>query len=833
MLRILVHKGAIFVLFALTLGPFAVLSSAAQDVTLQRRPENAPVAVVPPPLTPPASLEPARPANANAIYQALRNRIPNGEAFSVSNVVLHRDAGVFTLTDGTVYLYGPVAGRVTGAVFLGNGTLHIVPPSAMERRQLKAVMKTEVLDAHFTSAVFAFTDDTAAELKRSAKETVVTDGTARGRAEDTQKVFRQELKYNLEARLLEDLINPTRNSSQAGSPAFFLAEVKAGTLSKRLIFFVDPNGAFEVAPEEVALLTSSGYGYDVTLGFHSAASQTASSPASNGTFKIPQQNLDLTVEKSGKITGRAITAVTAVQTLQVLSLDLAPPLRVSGVWGPNGEALDFVQEDKLRDAGLSVVLKKPLPSGQTVQITTQYSGNDVVVEEGNNNYYLAARTNWYPNVRNGLGNYAFYDMTFHTGRWIEVVATGNKVSDHEDGKQRTSVWKTVSPIAVAGFNLGTFKSNQSEHANLLVVSYANDELADRYKHFANDPGMAVGTMSTTGLLKRSTAEGDAAIQIYSEMFGPLPYDHVFLTQQTACSYGQSWPMLVYLPTCYFWDTTIQNQLGLLDGGTTFWKVVTAHEVAHQWWGQTVGFNSYRDQWMSEGFAHFSAAEFLSRTRPNNKEYRDFWSNLQKGLLGKNSEGLRPVDVGPVVMGSRVNSSTTGSNVYQHLVYDKGAYILHSLRMLYWSPRTGDAQFKQAMHDFVATYRNRPATTEDFKAVMERNMPASVDADGNGHLDWFFNAYVYGTATPHYTISSEFTKQGDDSIVHFKITQSNVPADFKMLVPVYLQTTDQRISFFGRTILTGDTSVERTVNLGKIPTPTKPLLLNYNYDLLTE
>ena len=44
--------------------------------------------------------------------------------------------------------------------------------------------------------------------------------------------------------------------------------------------------------------------------------------------------------------------------------------------------------------------------------------------------------------------------------------------------------------------------------------------------------------------------------------------------------------------------------------------MTAHEAAHHWWGQTVGFASFRDQWMSEGFANFSAALFLKNTRPN-------------------------------------------------------------------------------------------------------------------------------------------------------------------------------------------------------------------------
>jgi Peptidase family M1 domain len=739
-----------------------------------------------------------------------------------------------------VYLFGPVAGRVTGAVFLGDGTLHIEPPSAMERRQLKALMKTEVLEEHFTSAVFDFTDGTGAELKRAAKGTAAPDGTAQAHADDTQKTFRQELKYNLEARLLEDMLGPVDNSPQGEGvtkdekPGFFLADVRSGAFSKRLLFFVDPNGALAVAPEEVALLTSSTFGYDITLGFHSAAALKSAPTSSSGTFKITHQSLDLGVEKGGKITGTAVTLVTANKTLQVLPLDLAPPLRVTGVWGPEGEALDFVQEDKLKDADLAVVLTKPLQAGQSVQITTQYAGKDAVTDEGSNNYYLAARENWYPNVRSGLGNYAIYDMTFHTPRQVQVVATGNKVSDRDDGKLRTSIWTTPAPIAVAGFNLGEFKA-ESDHnernKNVEVASYANLDLADRYKGIANAPGMAVGTLSTTGMLKRATSEGSAAILIYTDYFGPLPYDHVYLTQQTACNYGQSWPMLVYLPICYFWDATIQHEIGVRDQDATYWNVVTAHEVAHQWWGQTVGFNSYRDQWMSEGFANYSASLFLLKTRTSDKEYRDFWALLRKRLLDKNVEGVRPVDVGPVVMGTRANSSKAGNDVYQQLVYDKGAYILHSLEMLYWTPKYGDAPFKQAMHDFVTTYRNKPATTEDFKAVMERNMPPWADADGNHRLDWFFNAYVYGSATPHYTITNEFSKKDENTIVHFAVTQSNVPADFKMLVPIYVQTADQKTVFLGHALVTGDATVEQTLSLGKIPTP-KTLLLNYNFDLLT-
>ncbi len=101
---------------------------------------------------------------------------------------------------------------------------------------------------------------------------------------------------------------------------------------------------------------------------------------------------------------------------------------------------------------------------------------------------------------------------------------------------------------------------------------------------------------------------------------------------------------------------------MLDHDPTYWKVVTAHEVAHQWWGQTVGFASYRDQWMSEGFADFSASLFLMQTNKTMKEYRDFWALLRQRLLEKNAQGVRPVDAGPVVMGLRVSNSKTGAGI---------------------------------------------------------------------------------------------------------------------------------------------------------------------------
>ena len=144
----------------------------------------------------------------------------------------------------------------------------------------------------------------------------------------------------------------------------------------------------------------------------------------------------------------------------------------------------------------------------------------------------------------------------------------------------------------------------------LVQSYANEEPPDMLRPLVGRA--ALGTLSTVSLMKKPLAETELAVGLYTDYFGPVPYHRLAMAQQTACTFGQSWPQLVWLPICSFFDTTQRHQFGLDFRDRGYWKIVAPHEVAHQWWGHTVGFNSYRDQWMSEGFAELSASLYLQR-----------------------------------------------------------------------------------------------------------------------------------------------------------------------------------------------------------------------------
>ena len=784
--------------------------------------------------------------NSDLTYQQLRNLGLSAEAVVVNNVELKRDAATFHLRSGAVCFVAPVNGKVTGAVFTGEGNLVLDPPLKDEKRSLKLLTKEDGFVENFNNLVLRFTDTTYDELKKAGNP--ASSGCNAGLLSDNKNALRHnlQLKYNLDGRILQDVL-----STEPGG--LFVAFIPGKKYNSKEILTIDPHGASDVAPEEISFLTYDENKYGIWAAFHYSSEYkngTASGSQKNQVIHIEHQQLDTTIEKNAHLTGKATTAfVSQVNGLRVVPFDLYRTLRVQSVTGAGDQALSFIQEDKDNDADFFVILPKALAAGEKYTITTSYSGKDAVSNEGSGNYYPIARHNWYPNnVSSGLGEYTSYDMDFRVPKGMKMTATGTLINESVDGNQNVTVWKSEVPQTVAGFNFGRFKVEEAKLTTpqYTVQSYANEELPDWARSIqraasgddelslngSHLTGFTLGSMNTTQLLKKALAEGQVSVQLYNNYFGPIPYKRLAISQQTACNYGQAWPTLVWLPICSFFDTTVRHQLGIDRGDRGYWKSVTAHEVAHQWWGHQVGFNSYRDQWMSEGFAEASASLYIQLIEKNPKKFIEFWNDQRTMLLDRNKEGFRAIDVGPVTMGYRLNNSKVGFNITRELIYPKGAYILHMVRMMMWDRRNGDEKFKEMMQDFVKTYAGRAATTEDFKAMVEKHMTPDMNAIGNGKMDWFFNEYVYGTALPSYKFTSSFDTDANGEVVfNFKIDQSGVDDNFRMLVPIYLELADGRVAFLGRAQLIGNKSVEEKVPLKGLKDKPRRAIINYYDDVL--
>jgi hypothetical protein len=768
---------------------------------------------------------PAHSPNSQGTYAALRADLPGAEGVTVKEFTLEREGGRFYFDQGDFYFYAPVEGRVTGAVFVGKGRFDLTVKDVGEQRSLAQLTKSAGMTQEFTTLVLRFTDGTAEEIRNaSAGASGAPAGHVRGTGEDLVKGFRKDLHENLELRLLADVIG---GGNRGG---FFLASFHMGNLvtGRNVLFIVDPEGTFHATPDEVELTTWSEFDVQPWAAYRM---QHAEEKDRGKRVQVTDERVDVTIDRDATMKASAATTMKVLRDgVRVVHLNVYPTLRVSGVYSESGAPLDFVQEDKKLDPDFAVILPAAAKRGDTLRLLTVYSGKDALRADGNDTYYLEsdARESWYPSGLGGFGDFVNFHMTFHIPKILQIVATGKQVSlTPEGGGMVKAVWETDAPIPVAGFNLGDFKMKDAKTPQGFGVSaYADVGLPD-WVGTGN-----WGIQSTVSALPNELSQGVAAIQIYSDFYGRLPYDHVALTEQTACNYGQSWPMLVYLPICGFFDTTVQHVYGL-DEQNSYWKVVTPHEVAHQWWGNLVGFSSYRDQWMSEGFAQFSAGVFLLYTRPDMDDYRAFWKEQQKSLLQKNAEGKRPIDVGALTMGERVSNEKNG-DVYELLIYSKGAYVLHMLEMMEWTPQGQETTFKSAMQQFVKEYAGKAATTEDWKASMEKTMPKSLDLRHDGKLDWFFDEYVYGTELPHYAVTSEFSIDANGATsVHVKLTQSNVSDKFVMLVPLYLQMQNGSTTRIANLVLHGSNSIDHTFVLGKLPSPGKTMLVNYNADVLSD
>jgi hypothetical protein len=760
--------------------------------------------------------------NTHPLYIELRN-VAVGESVQVNELVLTKDAATFTLT-GTVHLLKPVNGRVTGAVFLGQGSMKYVPPIAVERSMLRNLTKGEDFNETFERAVFRFTDDTAGTIVAAASGKAAGDAArAQDALKDTNQALRLELKDNLHARILSDVLGPAPGG-------LFHAYISGRQYSGKLAYMMDPRGAGFVAPEEIQLFSWAANREGIFAAHHYSAvyAQRQRPPTTpGGWIDIQHQKLTAEIGQSGEITGTAETTFTSMcEGLSVVPFSLFPTLRVSAVTDGTGSALAFIQEAKEEDADFWVVLPKPLARGQRFTLRTSYQGKDAVTAEGNDNFYPVARSNWYPNNL-GIKDYATYDMTFRVHKRMTIVGTGDFVEEKVEGDHYVSRWKTEYPLSVAGFNLGLFKRDEARMGEYTVVALANTLSSNMITSLSRQ--LPIGSYDTAHANRLALSEAQLSMQIFSDYFGPIPLKRIHITQQTACNYGQAWPGVIYIPTCYYWSPTIRHQLGFRQNVGGYWDSVASHEVAHLWWGHAVGWNSYRDQWISEGFASFAASLFLQAAYPKEPEtFGKYWKAMLDQLTQKNSQGFRPIDVGPLTQGYRLTSGRTGA-VTGSLIYPKGAFVLHMLRMMMWNRDSGDTRFKGMLRDFIATHRNAPITTEDFKAAVEKHMLPEMNLDGDGTMNWFFRQYVYGTALPTYKLEQAASKRDGQTVLTLKLTQSGVTDGFKMLVPLYVELTDGRVLRLGSATIIGNKTIQQEIPLGQLPV--KRALLNHHYDVL--
>jgi hypothetical protein len=787
--------------------------------------------------------------NADPVYSQLRQKSLSPDAFggsvaSVNNLVLKRDAATFTLKSGEVYFMSPVEGHTVGAVFIGEGEMTLTPPTAIEKSSLAAFTNEATFTEQFTHLILRFTDKTFEEIKQSPNATMHSGGVQASRARDLYRekeaVLRKDLRLNLETRTLEDLYATTR-------PGYFISFIGGHRWSK-LIYLLDPLGIPLVSPEEVAL-----FSYDQSdfwTAFHLAdeyKNGTALNTQDTRLFDITHHDIEGTIRGTKILATDRLTFRPLIAGSRVLPFNLFSTLRVKSVQDEQGRELNFIQEDKDQDADLAVIYPEALEKGKDYNLRVQYEGDGALKDSGGGNFILIPRESWYPN--NGgtqFGDRATFSITFRYPKNSTFVGTG-ALSEPETQEDDAKVAKWTSgqtELAVAGFNYGRFKKREvaDKDSGYNIEFYANEELPNELKAMQHEieqveaegtkTGTTLGAISTTSMASSALADAQNAVRIYNAYFGKLAYTRIAITQQPAGNFGQAWPTLVFMPYTAFLDTTQRAQIFGSRGGTdSFFRYVEPHEIAHQWWGHMVGWTSYHDQWMSEGFAEFSASLYVQNVRKDMDKFTAFWEEQRKRIVEATplTKGIKPYTIGPVTQGFRLSNAKTAA-AYQFLVYPKGAYILHMIRMMMFDHRGGgDTKFREMMTDFIKSHYNQDVSNEDFKQIVEKHMTPAMDVDKNGRMDWFFNEWVYGMDVPAYHMDYTIAPGGDGkAVVNVKVTQSNVSKDFVMLVPIYVDY-GKGWTRLGSAMIPGSSSVD--LNDIKLPQVPKRLALAVMNDVL--
>jgi hypothetical protein len=769
-------------------------------------------------------------------YAALRGAKLDGRKIPVQNLVLERDAFRFQLDSGALYLLAPVEGKTVGAVFVGQGSYRLTPSTPAETRQLALASgagandRFELLTDNFEDLLLLFTDNTLAELERhAAVQTGSPDARAAGIYDEWLKRQRKVFRANFQLRILEDLLN-----TPGRTDGVFVALVN-GRKTPPALAAVDPDGA-------EALRISSRLGGEDTVFWVAGTSDKA------GVWYLcdrkdevtrhqptPEKRLadaldysiETTVERDADIVGRTtVRFQPRVEGLRVLPVYLMSKLRIGEASyavetagaEPAWKPLAWVQEDDKEDADAAVIFPEPLPRNATVRLRLAYKGNEVLIGVDGNTYAVMARESWYPNL--GIfSDTATFDLTYRIPARLDVISVGRKVEERTEGKQKISVWKTDSPVQVAGFNYGSFKEydRKDDVSGMQVAVFTGTD----HPNFGEEAGLISGAK----LADSAAVDGLNSARIYHTYFGPLPQTQVAITQQAQMFFGQSWPSLIFMPYTAFMTGTQRQAVGL-GGLQDFIESVGYHEFAHQWWGHLVGAATYRDQWLEEGFSEFSAALVLQHTQGLGA-YADFWHDARKRIFAKYPGNSMAHDqAGPISQGWRLSTARTPS-AYQAMIYSKGGYVLHMLHVLMLDPgaKNPDERFIAMMKDFTSTYGGKLATTADFQKVVERHMVPAMNATGDGKMDWFFNQWVYGTQVPRFESDLKFEKAGADEYrIYGQVSQKEVGKDFRTMVPLQVDFGKGNFARLGLLGMTGEATVPIDVKI-KLPRAPKRVVVN--------
>src|ERR1017187_10073072 len=671
---------------------------------------------------------------ADSLARSVReNSFDREECYRVRDLTVAVEDIKTYLTDGHLIFSRPVGGKRIAAVFVadvegGDAEVILLPPDRAERRSLASYTPSPNPDEHFRTALVPFTGGMYEVILAQLPPNPTNPGPPEIGAllEEQYTPMLRNLSGSYQTRLVLDLLNRT-----SGNEGVFACVLDSPNLGAFDVVY-DPQRAEPIIAGQMTSRDGRLF-LDAWTSFKSRSMRNQTGP------RVPDLALsDYRIEAAigGDLELKATTRVKVRPSssgVRAVTFDISPLMTVTSAT-VDGRPAEVLQRESPRGNamragnGMFVVAPaEPLAAGRDYEFVFEHSGK-VVFDTGDRVLFVTARGNWYPT--HGL-QFTTYDLTFRHPKDLDLVAPGDQIETRADGDSRVTRFRVRSPIRFAGFNLGNYARARAEKGGYVVEVCANRALERDLRPQAALPMRDViatqvmrrmpGTLSesfpvtTPNPLDRlqEIASGVAsALEFMAARFGPPALNHLTISPIPG-TFGQGFPGLIYLSTLSYLKTVPRGAGSVAQAQEVFFQqVLQAHETAHQWWGNRVTTGSYRDAWMMEALANYSALLYLEKTRGNHA-IDMLLDRYRSELLTKGESGQQTEAAGPITMGTRLESSQDPS-AWRTVTYGKGTWIIHMLRRY-----LGDQRFFAMLAEVLKRYDHQEMSTEDFRRVAAR------------------------------------------------------------------------------------------------------------------
>ena len=720
-------------------------------------------------------------------------RIPSGRAVRARRVeIRHVDVRI-TFAAAAVF-YDNLPDVETALVVIGRGRVVFTPSDANEKHQLDLLYKKDRIEDDVESVFIRCSPsgfDSVINVETDGGGAAISDA----ERDKAAAVFDRNYPRSF---TIESSIDGGRLSFLPQGDETVL-EFKARKVGE-MVYIYSP-----FSDDEVSLYDQ---GKERTVCLYSP--ETQSPPLKRmflsfaEKFDISFYALDLSLAPStSHLSARArIEIVPKVDLLDSLKFRFNPDLEILKIADDEGREL-FHTVDKIRKI-LYVYFVSPAALGAPTSIEVFYRGRmvppapttDVISQAGLNapirirpryetSFYTHAGF-WYPGPAEE--DYFTARLTLIVPPEFRCVANGELVAqgrreDMDDVAALEHAGNAVytfvsrSPVKYLSFIVGKFDQGRERPGPVPVSTYVSSEITN------SQPAMV--------------DQAADILDFYAGAFGPYPYEKLGIVLRLWPAFGGHSPASFIVLNEVPWlgegfPVPVDTPVDLSNWPEYF----LAHEIAHQWWGQGVSFDSYKDQWLSEGLAQFAAASYLRRK---------YGEGAYAAILKKFSRWTEKKSFrGPVDMGSRLSYFDFAA--YQAIVYDKAALALFMLQDL-----LGREAFEAGLRSFFETHKFRAARTSEFAAAME--------AASGRDLKAFFRGWLYSWELPDVRTTWTETPVAEGVRIDFRVTQ----VKGRFVFPLWVEWSRKGES--GRMLIV----VDQTTATASLTLPGRPDKIRVNPD----